>query len=170
MFTKENTVILIGKSPILNNKDIVNKIQECKIRFHSIGINHAAVLFNTEYFAFVDHNLKYHFENIHPNTKIITSDRNITDKFKGDFYELYFAKDDDPPFQQNKYAYRGFTHDICLSWACMKGFENVILFGVADFSNDNKYLDKYHINLKSLRFFIFSPLEEQLHFAFPTYF
>lgn len=144
-FTKENTIIIIGKSPILDDPKIFSKAKTVKAKYHTIGINQAAIIFNTEYLAFVDAPIKLHYNSIHPNTKIITQINHATEKFQGDFLECYVPKDydKDGPFKDDKYAYCGFTHDMCLSWSVKQGFKNVILMGVADFSHNNTYLKEF---------------------------
>lgn len=142
-FNKSNTLIVLGKSSILDDETIKDCVNELKTRFHVVGINHSAVLFKTEYMAFCDYGLKVFYDQIHPNTKLITLDVYATEKFRGDYHHIYLYKEGDPPFKETQLAYAGFTHDMVISWACFKGYKNVILIGAADFTGDGTYLKGY---------------------------
>lgn len=138
MLNPKETLILVGKSPILDDPEVNSALRKALLKYTSIGINQASYLFKTNYFAFVDSDLKHYYNVIHPNTKIITIPLNVTSQFDCECCEIFTPKkDEDCLIKEGRLAYCGFTHDMCLSWAYSKGFKNVILFGVADFTKDN---------------------------------
>jgi len=132
--TKENTIVIIGKSPILDDLKVLGQAREAIYKFHSIGINHASYLFNTEYFAYVDHGLKLYLDMVKATTKVITIEEQVTMKLPCEYFKTYVPKDTtEPIIKDGHIAYCGFTHDLCLGYAYLKGYENVLLYGVADF-------------------------------------
>lgn len=138
-FTVDNTVIIIGKSPIIDDVNIYTKLPDLQSKFHNIGINQIAIPLRTEYIAFVDKKAIISLKYIHLSTKIISIDKNATTSFEGDFYRSDHIPLDKPPFYNNTYSYYGFTHDICISWAYKNNFKNIILVGVADFTENSVY-------------------------------
>jgi hypothetical protein len=71
-----------------------------------------------------------------------------------DSYSFQFGENtEEDIFYNGRLAWCGFTHDYLLSYCIMKGYENIVLIGAADFTGNKHYLTdedfKYSERLKN---------------------
>lgn len=134
------TLLLIGRSPILDStSEHVNYLVDL---YPSIGINSISTVVNTKYCAFLDDSFKSYINKVPKDTELITLEKNIvlSERWVGHFYETFrpsirdYTKD--LVVSEGKLAYFGFTHDMCISWAVLNGYKNIVLIGAADFDSE----------------------------------
>lgn len=135
-FTVHNTIFIVGRSEIVAqaNLPLISEL------FTTIGINNIRPDFDPTYTMFVDKGLDV-VKNITENnlkTTILTTFSNVknyTFTTPTKVFDIVFAGSDVTTPYTGKYLhYSGFTHDIAVSFAIKKRFQNVILLGAADFT------------------------------------
>ena len=137
----KNTLLIIGRSPIIDT--YIGHINYLTDIYPSIGINSVGTIVSTMYSAFLDDGFKYYINKLSRKTHIITAERFIplSELYTCSFYNTFRPHNSDGTKnlvvnENGDLAYFGFTHDYCISWAIANKFENVVLFGAADFCSD----------------------------------
>jgi len=110
--------------------------------YPSIAINSTATVVKSKYCAFLD-DFKHFINSVPLSTELITLEKYIvlSERWTGHFYETFRPSKVDSSkglvVQDGKLAYFGFTHDMCISWAILKGYKNIVLIGAADFDTES---------------------------------
>ena len=145
----KNTVIIVGDSPFLAN--IESQIHYLLELYPSIGINNAIRKYNIRSHIFQD--IKFIFlTNKYPEVKTISLylyGDSIEKKNKElfDSYTFNFRKDTEVDIiKKSRLAWCGFTHDYAISYCILKGYENIVLAGTADFEGSSHYLTDEKFN------------------------
>ena len=153
--------ILLGDSPFLG--EVENKVQYALERCYSLGINRVITRFRTSGHAFVDPFL-IRLTNENPDLFSVSLYKygDLIAKTCKDLYDSYafdFSKDScEDLLRDNKLAWCGFTHDYALSYLIIKGYDDIILLGTADFTPGPHYSNPYDLKcsdklkLKSKKF------------------
>lgn len=132
------TIVILGDSPFL--KEVEDKVNYVLYRYPSIGINRAIIKYETSMHSFVDIGM-LPIANRKPKIKKITLPL-YKDVVKGDkeiFGTFSFSSYGDIINNKGELAWCGFTHDYAISYAIYKGYERIILLGVADFVEGGHY-------------------------------
>ena len=138
-FNYEDTLILFGRSPFINEikEDIPKLIQ----KYHTMGCNFFCDTFpEVEYCIFYDDICP----KVRPETTIVTNIRHLKNARKrshklctehynnAEFYTIVSSKNADFPFSSIKGVLHFYLHtpSIAFNWAWKKGFKNVIIAGI----------------------------------------
>lgn len=151
----DNTILIIGDSPFLG--EIENSIHYVVAKYPSIGINNAIRKYDVHMHVFQD--MKFIPLTVEYPTVRTIAPYTYGDMIAKDLKELinsytYNFKENTSQdiYKDGKLAWCGFTHDYAISYCIMKGFENIVLIGAADFTGNKHYLTeeefKYSEKLK----------------------
>ena len=149
------TILIIGDSPFLG--EVEGHIHYAIEKYPSMGINNAVRKYNVQTHIFQDFkfiNLTNQYQEVKTVTLYEYGD--IIQKEKKELYNSYpfrFKENTvDDIFLNNRLAWCGFTHDYNISYCIMKGYENIILIGAADFIGNKHFITeeefKYSEKLK----------------------
>jgi hypothetical protein len=150
-----STILIIGDSPFLG--EIEGQIHYVLEKYPSIGINNAIRKYNVQMHGFQDAkfiNLTNQYQNVKTVTLYLYGDMIQKDKKEQyDSYPFKFGENTEKDiFYNGRLAWCGFTHDFLISYCIMKGYENIVLIGAADFTGNKHYLTdeefKYSEKLK----------------------
>lgn len=143
MFNKENTVLIVGDSPYLN--EIEDKLAYLIEKYPSLGINNIIRKYPTQTHIFQDIPFCV-LTNKYPEIKtvaplvhgdlILKENKELIDSYTYNF----MLNNAENIYKDGKLAWCGFTHDYALSYCIYKGYENVILVGAADFEQGKHYI------------------------------
>lgn len=148
---KTNTLIIIGKSPIIDLYE--NEINLLIDRYDTMSINSVATKYHTKYCTFLDTSIKYYVHHIPEDVTCITTPINVgyCSKHPTEVYKSFKYKEG-KVYTDNSLAYFGFTHDYAICWGIKNNYKNIVLIGAADFDTD-KYcssikfsMPKFNIN------------------------
>lgn len=146
MFKYDDTLILFGRSPFIN--EIKNDIPELIKKYHTMGCNYFCETFpNVEYVIFYDDITP----KVKPESTIITNVRHYCDETKNcyklchthkniEFYTINKVKYDFC-FGDSRLNFWIHTPSMALNWAYRKGFKNVIIAGI-DLIINTPHFDK----------------------------
>jgi hypothetical protein len=150
------TVLIIGDSPFLG--EVEDKIHYAIEKYPSIGINNAVRKYNVQVHGFLDAKF-IRITNEYPEVRTISLYMygDLIQKANKETYDSYsfqFGENtEEDIFYNGRLAWCGFTHDYLLSYCIMKGYENIVLIGAADFTGNKHYLTdedfKYSERLKN---------------------
>lgn len=145
MFSKNNTIIIVGRSEIVGAK--YKYLLYFNELYPTIGINNINPEFQPTYTMFVDTKMGpiYNIINNNIDTTILTGLHNLNKIPTGIktqwFKHVVIGSACTKPFDGDTLYFSGFTHDVAISYAIQQRYKNVILFGAADFTDihyDNK--------------------------------
>ena len=138
-----NTVLITGDSPFLG--EIEEHVHYAVERYPSLGINNALRKYNVSTHIFQD--MKFvDLTNQYPNVKTVAPAwyGDMIQKKNKELIGSYSFHNGENTAEDivldNKLAWCGFTHDYAISYCIMKGYENIILVGAADFTGNKHYI------------------------------
>ena len=151
----KNTVLIIGDSPFLG--EVEGELYYLLEKFPSVGINNTIRKYPISTHIFQD--AKF----IEVTNKYIDI-KTVAPAWYGDIiqkenkeligsYPFKFKENNENDIiKDGRLAWCGFTHDYAISYCIMKGYENIILIGAADFTKGDHFLTeekfKYSEKLK----------------------
>ena len=139
----DKTVLIIGDSPFLG--EIEEHLHYAIQKYPSMGINNAVRKYDVQMHVFQDAKF-IPLTNEYQDVKTITlyAYGDMIQKEKRELYDSYpfRVKENtaDDIFLDNKLAWCGFTHDYAISYCIMKGYQNIVLIGTADFTGHVHFL------------------------------
>lgn len=147
MFEYDNTLILFGRSPFIN--EIAKQIPLLCKKYHTMGCNYFCETFpEVEYVIFYDDIVPH----VKPHHKIITNIKYWQySKYKCHKLleghankSVYIINKKDDCFTENslKLNFCIHTPSMALNWAYLKGFKNVIIAGIDLTLENNEHFDK----------------------------
>ena len=151
----KKTILIIGDSPFLG--EVEDQIHYAVERCSSIGINNAIRKYNVRVHAFQDAKfikLTNNYQDVETLTLYTYGDMIQKEKrhLYGSFTFNFNKNTASDIYKDRKLAWCGFTHDYVISFCIMKGYENIILIGTADFTGNKHFLTeeefKYSEKLK----------------------
>lgn len=140
--------ILLGDSPFLG--EVEDKIQYVLDRFYSMGINRIINRFKTNSHVFVDPFI-LKFTNEHPDILTVSLYKygDLVAKRNKELYNsrtFNFRNETEKDlYKDGELAWCGFTHDYALSYLILKGYDDIVLLGAADFTSGPHYSNPYEL-------------------------
>ena len=138
-----NSVLIVGDSPYL--KEIEGELTFLIQRYPSLGINNIVRKYETQIHIFQDIPF-ITLTNKFPSMKTVApyahgdliqkKNKELIDSYTFDF----MRNSAEDIYKDGKLAWCGFTHDYAISYCIMKGYQNIVLIGTADFEQGKHFM------------------------------
>lgn len=131
-------VIILGDSPFL--KEIEDRVNYVTNKYFTLGINRVINYFHISKHIFTDFTMLGCTNNFYYIPAItLYSYGDLVRKEKKELINTFTYAGDEKTEKNGELAWCGFTHDYALSYCIMKGYDEVVLIGAADFTGEGHY-------------------------------